>query len=66
MTLTLPASVWRSVAAALADYIQFGPGNLDAEYVPDEDLERALRLIRGRIEQSAQTADEMAASLKAE
>lgn len=42
----LPLDVWRSVDAALSDYLRFGPGELDSEYVPDEHLERALRAIR--------------------
>ena len=46
-SITLPAEVWRSVALALADYLQFGPGELDAEYIPDEHLLRARRAIDG-------------------
>lgn len=55
MTITLPISVWRSVHSAIADYLQFGPGNLDAEYVPDADLERAVKEIGERIMASDKT-----------
>ena len=64
--ITLPDSVWRSVAGALADYIQFGPGNLDAEYIPDKDLEKALHVIRTHLDENDRVMAEMLASLKAE
>ena len=42
----LPDDAWRAVESAVTDYLRFGPGELDAEYVPDELLEAALRAIR--------------------
>lgn len=44
-SIELPADVWRSVAAALADYMRFGPGELDADYIPDEHLEKCSKAI---------------------
>jgi len=41
VAITLPMEVWLSVSVALVDYLRFGPGELDAEYIPDEHLERA-------------------------
>jgi hypothetical protein len=52
-SVALPAEVWRAVEAAVADYLRFGPGDLEAEYVPDEHLEAALKAIRKAV--SAET-----------
>ena len=46
MTICLPRTVWRAVASALEDYLRFGPGELDAEHIPDGDIERAIKAIR--------------------
>lgn len=43
--VALPAELWRSVSAALTDYIRFGPGELDADYIPDEHLEKCIKAI---------------------
>lgn len=43
--LDLPDEVWKSVKTALEDYIRFGPGDFDQEYIPDEHLEQAVKEI---------------------
>jgi hypothetical protein len=45
MKVDLPEDVWRSVEAAIADFMRFGPGDMESEYIPDEHLERARRAI---------------------
>lgn len=45
ITVTLPEEVWGSVDKALLDFLRFGPGELDAEYIPDEHLEKARKAI---------------------
>jgi len=49
-TVTLPDNVWRSVDAVLADFLTFGPGELDSEYIPDEHLEKARKAINRTLE----------------
>lgn len=44
-TIDLPSNVMESVRAALKDYLNFGPGALDAEHIPDEHLLEAIRII---------------------
>lgn len=41
----LTPEAWRAIDAVIADYLRFGPGDLDAEYIPDEQLETARRAI---------------------
>ena len=42
-TITLPVDVWRSVGAALRDYLTYGSGDFGAEHIPDEHLLRAVK-----------------------
>lgn len=45
ITVTLPEDVWQSVDQALLDFLRFGPGEMDSEYIPDEHLEKARKAI---------------------
>ena len=47
--ISLPDAVWRSVETALRDYMRFGPGEFDAEHIPDEHLEKACRAIQKKL-----------------
>jgi hypothetical protein len=40
VSITLPMEVWLSASLAISDYLRFGPGDLGAEYIPDEHLEK--------------------------
>lgn len=44
-TIDLPSDVMVSVKKALEDYLNFGPGELDADYIPDDHLLAAVRII---------------------
>ena len=44
-TIDLPSEVMRSVKKALEDYMRFGPGELDADYIPDDHLLMVTRII---------------------
>lgn len=59
-TIDLPSDVMESVKKALQDYLTFGPGELDADYIPDEHLLTAVRVIEktlaARYGMSIQTA----------
>lgn len=55
--LELPTDVWLSVSRALEDYLRFGPGELDSDYIPDEHLEKARRAIAKAVEGAEQRVE---------
>lgn len=55
ITIDLPENVWRSVDGALQDFLKFGPAELDAEYIPDEHLEKARRAIAKELQASTRS-----------
>lgn len=57
VNVMLPSDVWENVSRALEDYLRFGPGELDSDYIPDEHLEKARTAIISAVTRAEQTAE---------